>query len=318
MIVVRDPAEVRRLAGPFAAAVGVFDGIHLGHRAVFAELRAAADAAGASTIVVTFDPHPAVVVRPDAAPLLLTTADERLRLLEAEGLDAACVVRFDRETAGLTAEGFLDRWLPAEGALRVLAIGHDFRMGKGRAAGYEELLTIGERRGFQVLRVGPRREGGETISSSRIREVVRTGDVAAAARMLGRPYGVEGRVVPGRGIGRTLQFPTANVDVADERKLLPPHGVYAAWADLGDEQGARWAVVNRGVRPTFGATDPVLEVHVPGFEGDLRGRLVRLELVERIRPEITFPGPEELAARIRADLVEARRILGVEPDPATP
>jgi riboflavin kinase/FMN adenylyltransferase len=299
------------LVGRVAASLGVFDGVHRGHRAVVRALRSVAREVEASSLVVTFDPHPAQILRPDSAPLLLTTAPERVRLLRREGVDAVHVVRFDRATADLSPQEFLARMLPEGAELRALVIGHDFRMGKGRAAGYEELVEIGRVDGFRVERVDPTSEDGGPVSSSRIRERVAAGDVAEAAEMLGRPYGIEGKVVSGRGIGRTLDFPTANVDVEDERKLLPALGVYAAFVRLGLSDDPRWAVVNRGVRPTFGPTDPVLEVHLPGFEGDLVGQTLTLELIDRIRPEVRFEGPEALADQIRKDLEAARRILGI-------
>jgi riboflavin kinase/FMN adenylyltransferase len=309
VIVARNVDELP-FEGPLAVSVGVFDGVHRGHRAVFDALRAEAGRLGAASLVVTFDPHPLAVLRPEAAPKLLTTPGERVHLIAGSAPDAVLVHRFDRATAGLSPAAFLERIVPRAARLAALVIGHDFRMGKDRSGGFEELRTLGAERGFLVIRVGPGLEAGEPISSSRIRAALEEGRVGDAARLLGHDYVVEGTVVRGRGIGRTLQVPTANVDVGDERKLLPGFGVYAAVVRTLDRPGEpRPAVVNHGVRPTFGGGEPALEVHLPGFDGELRGSRLSVELVERIREERTFARPEDLVRRIGEDVEEARRIL---------
>jgi riboflavin kinase/FMN adenylyltransferase len=264
---------------------------------------------GAASIVVTLHPHPMEVLRPEAAPPVLTSAGERVELLARHGPDAVFVYPFDRETAALSPLEFLESALPPDGKLAVLVAGYDFRMGKGRAAGYEELRALGADRGFRVERVGP--EGGEEpVSSTRIRNLIAEGRVARANELLGHRYLVQGTVVRGRGVGRTLDFPTANVDVGESRKLLPRMGVYAVLVRIPGEGGPpRAGVMNRGVRPTFGGTHPTLEVHLPDYRGDLVGREIGVEIVERIRDEKAFDGPEALAERIREDVREARKIL---------
>ncbi len=314
MIVARSVEDLP-LRGALAISVGVFDGVHRGHRAVFDALRREASDADASALVVTLDPHPLAVLRPDKVPPLLTTADERVRLIADAAPDAVLVHRFDRETAALSPASFLGGLVPEAASLKALVVGYDFRMGKDRSGGFEELSRVGEERGFRVIRVDPTLEAGEPISSSRIRARVGEGRVREAARLLGHPYVVEGTVVKGRGIGRTLEFPTANVDVGDRRKLLPEFGVYAVLVRILDETGeARPGVMNRGVRPTFGVGEPAIEVHLPGFDGDLLGRRLSVAIVERIREERTFAGPEDLSARIGEDVEEARRILGAGGD----
>jgi riboflavin kinase/FMN adenylyltransferase len=298
------------IRGPLAISVGVFDGVHLGHRSVLETLRREAEAEGARPVVVALDPHPLEVLRPDKAPPLLTTPAERILLLERFAAGSVLLHRFDRETAGLTPAQFLARLVPGGARLAVLVIGYDFRMGKDRSGGFEELTAEGERRGFRVVRVPPTLANGGPVSSTRIRELVEAGRVREAAALLGHPYLVCGRVVEGRGIGRTLHFPTANADVEDKRKLLPKFGVYAVHVRILEEgEGPRPGVMNLGVRPTFGASEPVLEVHLPGFRGDLLGKRLALEVVDRIREERTFEGPKALAARIEEDVSEARKIL---------
>ncbi|MGQ0722369.1 MAG: riboflavin biosynthesis protein RibF [Candidatus Eiseniibacteriota bacterium] len=309
MIVFRHRDELRDLPGPFGVTVSVFDGVHRGHVAIVRALQRECALDGASAVVVALDPHPLEVLRPEKAPRLLTTAEERVELLARHGAAAVFVFAFSRETAALAPAEFLTRLLPENARLSTLVVGHDFRMGKGRAAGYEELREQGETAGFRVIRVGP--EGGEEpVSSTRIRELVAEGAVADAAKLLGHPYLARGVVVKGRGIGRTLDFPTANVDVGDRRKLLPAFGVYAVRVRIaGDPGEARPGALNRGTRPTFDGGEPTMEVHLPGFEGDLIGRTLSIEFVDRIRDERRFDGPEALAARIEVDLREARKIL---------
>lgn len=310
MIVARRAEELHRLAGPLAATIGVFDGVHRGHQAVLAALRRAAAERGEHTLVVTLDPHPLEVLRPEIAPPLLTTAAERCGLIEARGgpPDAVLVRTFDRTVAGLTAGEFLHGILPPAARLARLVLGYDFRMGRDRSGGPQELAELGRREGFEVSRVEPSREDGAPVSSSRIRALVAEGRVREAAELLGHAYRIEGTVVPGRGVGRTLHFPTANVDIPDGRKLLPAHGVYAVRVTLPGEGGPRDGVMNFGTRPTFDA-GKALEVHLPDFSGDLLGASLVLDLVERIRAERRFPGPDALAAAIRDDVAAARKIL---------
>lgn len=310
MIVATRPEDLRGRAGPLALSVGVFDGVHRGHRAVLDLLREEGRADGAFSLAVTLDPHPLAVLRPADAPLLLSTPSERLHLLEDAGVDAAWVFPFRRETAALTAEEFLDAITPPPSRLVALVVGHDFRMGRDRSGGFEELKSLGEARSFRVVRAGPTLADGEPVSSTRIRTLVREGRVREAAALLAHPYLLEGNVVPGRGVGRTLDFPTANVDVKDGRKLLPLGGVYAVRVEGAKGPGdVLPGVLNLGVRPTFDLTETTIEVHLPGFSGNLTGRRLRIEFVDRIREERRFPGPEALKARIAEDVREARRIL---------
>jgi riboflavin kinase/FMN adenylyltransferase len=312
LIVVRRARDIPG-GGATVVTIGVFDGVHRGHRAVLEALRAEAVRADAGTLVVTLDPHPREVLRPGSGPELLTTPDERCALFEevAGPIDAALVQTFDREVAALSPAEFLERIVPPGARLAGLVLGYDFRMGRGRSGGYDELLELGARRGFTVRRVDPSRGNGDPVSSSRIRELVRAGDAAGATLQLGHPYRIAGTVVEGRGMGRTLGFPTANVAIPDPRKLRPGLGVYAVRVRLAGEASSRHGVMNYGTRPTFGSGDPVLEVHVLDFEADLLGRVLAVDLVDRLRGEEKFDGPSALVAAIARDVENARKILRV-------
>jgi riboflavin kinase/FMN adenylyltransferase len=303
---------VADLSGPVALSLGVFDGVHRGHQAVLELLRAEAGRRRASPLVASLDPHPLAVLRPEKAPQLLTPPAERRRLLERFAPGRAVIWPFDQATAALSAEEFLGQLLPPQASLAVLVVGHDFRMGRDRSGGFEELTALGKARGFDVARASQVFVRGEPVSSSRIRDLVTEGNVKEAAELLGHRYSLEGPVVRGRGIGRTLDFPTANADVEDKRKVLPKFGVYAVLVRIvtsGAFEAPRPGVMNVGVRPTFGGGDPSVEVHLPDFEGDLLGKRLFIELVDRIREERSFDGPASLAARIEEDVRLARRIL---------
>ncbi len=314
MIVGRTAEDLRSIEGPVAVTVGVFDGAHRGHREVFRTLADIAAERGAAAVVVTLDPHPAVVLRPGAEVPLLTTPEERAILIgRATSPDAVLIHPFDRDVAALPPAEFLRGLVPPAAQLDALVVGHDFRMGKDRSGGFEELARLGREEGFEVRRVPARELGGAPVSSTRIRELVSAGRLDEAAEALGHPYLIVGRVVAGRGVGRTLDFPTANVDVGDERKLLPEFGVYAVRVRIlegpGGDSGRLEGVMNVGVRPTFGPSAPTLEVHLPGFSGDLGGVSLAVEVVGRIRPERRFEDGAALAAQIAEDVREARKML---------
>lgn len=299
------------MSRPAAATLGVFDGVHLGHRGLLDRTHAEAARLGGESIVFTFDPHPAAVLAPDRRPPLLSTIDERRRWILAAGIDRVEVLTFDQAMAGLMPEEFVDQFLLQRAAVAHLVIGHDFALGHGRVGDADRLTAIGAARGFGVTRLSAVRQDGEVVSSSRIRAAIRAGDLDRAAALLGRRYSLSGPVVTGAGRGRGLGFPTANVRVAPE-KLLPPFGVYAVRVDPGGDgpaAGRHPGVMNHGRRPTFQGEEPSTEVHLLDFEGDLVGRTLTVELVARLRGERRFPGPEALAAQIGADVAAARKLL---------
>lgn len=297
------------MSGPAAATIGVFDGVHRGHALLASETMKQARIIGGDAVAFTFDPHPARVLAPDhAAPPYITTAAERRALLEARGLVRVHTLAFDSTMAALSPEAFVEAHLQEREDLRRLVIGYDFALGRGRTGNAERLAAIGRERGFEVVQVPPLVEGGEAISSSRIRRAVRAADFDAARLLLGRPFTISGRVVAGDGRGRTLGFPTANVAL-DPDRLVPPFGVYAGRVAIDGAGETRPAVMNFGVRPTFGSGSAGLEIHLLDFSGDLAGAELSVEFTARVREERRFGGPGELVEQIRKDVASARRML---------
>jgi riboflavin kinase/FMN adenylyltransferase len=301
-------------ARPSVVALGVFDGVHLGHRAILDTAVARAGAidgdgpsrSGVTAVACTFDPHPAEILQPDRAPKPITTLEERLALIAESGISLTAVVPFTRALAAVEPEAFVGDILVGRLGAREIVVGFNHRFGRG-ARGDERLLReLGSRLGFHTEVVPQTELDGAPVSSSAIRSALQRADVESAARMLGRPYFVSGEVVEGDRRGRTLGFPTANI--AAERQVLVPTGVYACRLHLGDV--VHPAVLNAGVRPTFGEKGFTLEAHVIDFSGDLYGRSVRLDFVRHIRAERKFPGVEALKAQIAADTAAARTLLG--------
>ena len=299
-----------------AIAVGVFDGLHLGHRQILDRALTRARGRSARCIVVSFDPHPDVVLSPSFQPEPpLTPHAERRALLTAMGVEIYEVVPFTRELAALEPEDFVDRYLIQPFAMRDLVVGANFALGRGRSGDVDRLRQIGEARGFEVEAVPLLQLDGAPVSSTRIRGLLAEGRVAEAARPLGRRYGLRGVVVTGDGIGRTLDCPTANLRLHEE-KFLPADGVYAAWARIGGETAWHPAAVSIGVRPTFGEQPRAVEVHLLDWTGELVGRDLEVELEAWIRGQLKFDGPDALAAAIQDDLRAVRTRLDAATAPA--
>jgi riboflavin kinase / FMN adenylyltransferase len=303
----RPAAPLPRLAQGATVTVGSFDGVHLGHQAVLREIDRRARAAGRASVLVTFDPHPLEVVNPGAAPPLLTTGPERLEILAQSPLDYVLLLRFDRHLADLTPEGFVQEVLLDRCGVRELVIGHDHGFGRGRSGDVDTLRRLGASHGFGVDVVDPVDLGGQHVSSSRIRRAVAGGDLATAAAMLGRPYGVVGRVGQGERRGRLLGVPTINLNELSPRKLLPPDGVYAVEVEW--RGGRAGGMMNQGPRPTFQDGRRILEAHLFGFEGDLYGEWVRVEWVERLRDIQRFDSVEHLKKQLQHDRARAMAAL---------
>jgi riboflavin kinase / FMN adenylyltransferase len=291
---------------PSAVTIGNFDGVHRGHEALVSVTVTRARAAGGPSVVLTFDPHPARVLRPAHAPAALTTMAQKEELLGALGLDRLAVLRFDADLARLSPEEFARAVLRDTLHARDVVVGESFRFGHRREGDARTLVELGARLGFDVHAIPAVLDGGRPVSSSRVRSELGHGHVAAAAALLGRAYFVDAAVVRGEGRGRTIGIPTANLDC--ENEILPAPGVYAGFARVPG--GDAWpAVVNLGRRPTFGGGDLFLEAHLLGFDGDLYGARVRLSFHERLRDEERFPSKEALVARIREDIARARELL---------
>lgn len=287
--------------------VGSFDGVHLGHQAVLREIARRAAAKGRVSVLVTFEPHPLEVVNPQAAPPLLTTGVERREILAQQPLDYVLFLRFDRQLAAYTPEEFVERVLLERCRMRELVIGHDHGFGRGRSGDVDTLRRLGVERGFDVDVVEVVDSGDQHVSSSRIRRAIAGGDLATAARMLGRPYQVSGQVGRGEGRGRLLGVPTLNLADLPPQKLLPPDGVYAVRVEW--RGGRAEGMMNQGPKPTFDVGRRALEAHLFEFDGDLYGEWVRIEWVERLRDVERFADVEALKQQLARDRIRAREIL---------
>ena len=292
-----------------SAAVGAFDGVHRGHRAVIASAQAEASQLGAPLAVVSFDPHPRRWFQPEAAPFRLMTANQMARALEAVGVERLHLLPFDAGMAAMTDEVFA-REVLAEGlGIRHAAVGFDFTFGKGRSGSPEALARYGRDLGFTVS-VTERVDDpdGLKLSSSAVREALHAGDMARAAAILGRPFAIEGEVVHGEKRGRTIGVPTANIRLGDA--MRPAYGVYATRTRLPDGRVID-GVANLGIRPMFEIEEPLLEVWLLDFDGDLYGQTVETELVALLRGEMKFDGLPALKAQIDRDAAAARAVLSL-------
>ncbi len=294
-------------------AIGTFDGVHLGHREVIHTMLAAARGAGAPAVVLTFTPHPLAVLRPQAMPPLLTDYRSRAALLAALGIDALVEMPFTAELAAVPAATFVSEYLCRRAGVRWAFVGADFSFGAGAAGTAELLAAVGRQDcGLRTHIVPLRSQDGSPISSTRIREALRTGHLGDAIRLLGHEFTLAAPVVPGERRGRELGFPTANL-MPDPALAQPAPGVYAVRARLArdDAPDASWAgVANLGRRPTVGGEDMRLEVHLFDFVGELYGRVLEVAFVRRLRAEQRFPDLETLRGQIARDARRARQVLG--------
>lgn len=293
---------------PYAVAIGMFDGVHLGHRVVLNQALDFARARGLKSLVLTFENHPQTVVSKTPLPLLSTT-EERLQAFAEMGFDAALVLDFTPQLRELTADRFVQDVLVEGLHAQMVSVGYDHRFGADRRGDGEFLKASGQRHGFEVAIVEPIRVDEQIISSTMIRKLLAYGDIEQAGRLLGHPYRVCGQVERGVGRGRTIGFPTANITLPPLR-LLPKQGVYAGWADLNNGEPPMAAVCNIGVSPTFGdQTQARLEVHVLDYEGDLYDTPLCFTFTARLRNEMAFASPQALIEQIHADCQCARLVL---------
>ena len=297
--------ELSALGVPLHLALGVFDGIHVGHQAVIARAVKAAAEEGGLAGVLTFDPHPIRVIAPQKAPTsLLETLEHKARAVADYGVQLFIPLHFDAEVAKMEASDFIAQLMAAP--VRTIAVGEDWRFGHNRSGDVTFLADEAARRGFKLEAVPPVMHDGERVSSTRIRQAVRDGNLEAAEQMLGRPYAVCGPVVEGKKLGRTIGFPTANLATGDAQ--LPPDGVWAVQVKLpidSDLQG----VANLGMRPTVSGEMRTLEVHLFDFSGDLYGQPLEIRFRHHLRPEIQFPSFEALRVQIQRDAQRAREFF---------
>ncbi|HLE16165.1 MAG TPA: bifunctional riboflavin kinase/FAD synthetase [Anaerolineales bacterium] len=287
--------------------IGTFDGVHRGHQEIVHKLAAGAHANGTLAVVLTFYPHPAIVLGRRTEPFYLTNPEERAHLLAQHGADVVITYPFNREVAATSAGDFVQQLKDHLDMVHLL-VGHDFALGHNREGNVAHLRTIAETLGFTVESFPAFEMEGVPVSSSRIRAALAAGDIEQASRLLGRPYQVNGVVVPGDGRGRLIGVPTANLELWAER-AIPQAGVYVcrAWLD----EKPRGAVTNVGVRPTFetGPVPPRVETHLLDYAGDLYGKNLNLDFLSRLRDEQRFPSVEDLVAQIRIDKTRARQYL---------
>jgi len=286
--------------------VGSFDGLHRAHQAILKEIERRARRIQGHSLVMTFEPHPRLVVDREKAPALLTTRDEKLELLERWPIDYTLLWPFNEQVAAFPAERFVEEILHRTLGVAEMVIGHNHAFGRHREGRLETLRELGKRFDFTVTAIEPVLYENEPISSTRIRRRLQQGDVCAAAKMLGKPYEIEGSVVRGEGRGRTLDYPTANLDVPG-RKLIPGNGVYAVRWKRGSELTG--GLVNIGVRPTFDGRQRTLEIHLFDFQGSLYGEQVRIQFIEKIRDEKKFASGRSLTVQMKQDEETARRLL---------
>jgi riboflavin kinase/FMN adenylyltransferase len=307
MEILRSIPELSALRGPIFAAIGVFDGVHLGHQAVISTSAEHAKSASGTPVVITFDPHPVKVLRPEKAPHLLTATQHKIALIRDLGVEHLLVIHFDREFATTSPEHFVEQLVAHSKPLRQICVGHEWSFGKNRAGNLDLLTKLGAKNDFEVIGIKPVTVNGTVVSSTAIRRAVEEGEFGKAAEMLGRDYTILGTVKKGAQLGRELGFPTANLSAHSEQ--FPPNGVYAAEARL-DGVTLR-GVVNLGYRPTIEAARPerLLELHLFNLERDIYGEDVEVRFLRYLRPEQKFNSLEELKAQIARDVAETRSSL---------
>jgi len=283
---------------------GVFDGVHVAHQIVIKRVVDRAKALNIDSVVISFDPHPALSIS-GKAPLVITNTPEKIELLKKQGIDRVIVEDFNEQFAQLSPQEFVNGILVNRFHVREVVVGYDCAFGKDKIGDRWLLKELGQEYGFGVYVVEPYRLSGVIVSSTRIRTAILEGDLELTSKLLGRPYSISGLVVSGKGIGREIGYATANLQIPEQ--VLPPAGVYAVWVYVGETQFD--GILNMGIQPTFGGDEFRIEVHLLRFKGSLYGQKIKMSFVKKIRNEKAFAGPEELADQIRRDEATARKIL---------
>jgi riboflavin kinase/FMN adenylyltransferase len=307
MDVLRSISELSRLPGPLVLAIGVFDGVHRGHQAVISTSADHARTANGTPVVVTFDPHPEKVLRPEKAPHLLTATQHKIVLIRNLGVGHLLVITFDKQFATTEPEDFVQQLVNSSNPLREICVGHEWSFGKHRRGNLDLLKQLGAKLNFQVVGVPPVKANSEVVSSTAIRRAIEKGDFSKAAAMLGREYTILGTVTRGGNLGKKIGFPTANLSAHSEQ--FPPNGVYAAEAKIDNE--LHRGVINLGVRPTVsgGKSERVLEIHLFDFNRDIYDHDVEVRFLKFLRPEKKFENIDVLVAQIRRDIEQARDLF---------
>ena len=308
MEVLHSIVDLESLRGPLFLAIGVFDGVHLGHQAVISTATRHAGSADGAPLVVTFDPHPVKVLRPHNAPHLLTATQHKIALIRDLGVEHLLVINFDKKFAATSPEKFVEELLAHSRPLREVCVGHEWSFGKDRRGNLDLLKRLGAQFDFNVVGIPPVLVSGEVVSSTAIRQAVEKGDFPKAAEMLGREYTILGMVTRGDNLGKKIGFPTANLSAHSEQ--FPPNGVYLAKAWI---RGVSYhGVINLGYRPTVssGKSERVLEIHLLDFNRDIYGEDVEVQFVSYLRPEKKFDNVDALARQIALDVQQARELCG--------
>jgi riboflavin kinase/FMN adenylyltransferase len=305
LIFSNEDSEIPRLPS-LCLTLGIFDGIHLGHRKIIGRMVERAAHIGGTSCVVTFDPHPREILNPQEAPDLLTTTDKKAELIEQLGVDALCLIRFSKAFANIEARAFVQDFLIGKLHMKVIVEGYDWRFGKDRKGDVNLLREMSKENGFEVEQLGGVEMDGRIISSTLIRELVLSGELERAATYLGRRYSVTGTVVEGSRLGREIGFPTANI--RPHHEAIPPNGIYAVWAHMSETR--KPGTLNIGYRPTVSDEKcRTVEVHIMDFYHDIYSEEIEITFVEKLRDEKKFSSLEDLSRQIKKDVEKARAIL---------
>lgn len=302
-----------QLTGPSVVTAGTFDGVHYGHRKILEQLKQVAIQTGGSSVVITYDPHPRQVLphRSGDDVRILSTLDEKIELLKAEGIDILLVINFTLEFSQWSSERYIDEIILKALGTKTLVLGYDHRFGRNREGSFAYLQAHSQSLGFDVIEI-PRQDVDEVgVSSTKTRHALLEGDLVAANKYLGRSYSLSGKVVRGQQLGRTLGFPTANLELSVKEKLVPAYGVYACWVTL-EQNGITkqyMGALSIGVRPAVGGTYETIETYLLDFDGDLYDQTIKLELVNYLRPEWNMPSLEALKQQISLDVDQVRAML---------
>ena len=304
MQIITDIRKFKNIKPPIIT-LGKFDGVHKGHQKVLRAVKDRAAKLKFPSVVYTFEPHPLKIVAPHKSPLLLTTLKEKIELIKASGIDYLILARFTKEFAAQHPREFVSDILVKQLAVKEVLVGHDYAFGKGKKGTIEYLKKLGQEFGFKVYIIPAYKKRGFIVSSSKIREYIQNGKMKEAARFLGRPYTISGKVIKGRNIGKHLGFPTANIEIHNE--LIPKDGIYAVLALLGNKiyKGA----VNIGIAPTFHTNKRAVEAHIINFKQNIYGKKLKIEFIQRLRGEKTFKSVEGLASQITRDVEKVKKIL---------